>query len=878
MKKILHLLVIFILLCAPAFAEVSNVTIVSVVPPSPNAGDLVTVNFTYDRTSDVWNQSFFLGAVSTMGTFQSGSTLGQTFKVANGTVDIGGTGDGAASASSGNGMGDGNGSSLIASPASFTFHIPDTLEGGPYFILIGGKRDFVDSGSALPVSQANYPFTVPLPPASASVTKTAEATTVIPGGLVLYTLNYSYVNSNSLVLTDAVPPNCTLQQISPGGTSSGTAAGSALTWTLPAVSKKKADKVWFLVSVDAAAAPGTIINNSADWALTDTFSAVTNGTTNDTTVTVIRPFAFTKSQQPATAQMGDTVTYMLSVSLTGYSLKSYDTFDSNPITGFHSIGGSWSWMSDGAGSGYLYSPSQSGTYPQYLRDTPTDLCDGIIQADIYVGAGGYEDGLISFRHSNTNPALAYGVGISGDHTPGDLYLQKTNPGVAAPYSPASWHSNAISVSDSQWYTVKVQVKNLSGNTTGLWAKTWLKGSAEPANWMLAVTDTANATYTQMPGCGYIGFQGHPDNYNYYDNLKVISGDPIAMEAVIFDSIPAEITYIDGTAAVAGVHDAAVYDSVSNVVSWLYPGLKTDIADVLMWSGVVSSCGQITNTGAIKANGFNPIINSNSVMYDVPCGTPSITPTITPTSTITVTVTSTITVTSTPTMTVTSTMTPTPILPVLAMSKSVAPGTAATGETITYTIRVRNTGLIAADNVIIWDTLPPKHTYISGGVYNAADRVVNYSAASIATGAFMDFSFTAMLDDTINKKENFYNTALSNCDGAASAFVSNQTTLAANVPDLDLKKDITYPNPTDGEAIIVYHLSVRADVTIKVFTISGETVRVIDGVKGVKGENRTLWDGLNTAGERVSSGVYIYKIEAVNGDEKKFVFGKMAVMK
>jgi len=54
--------------------------------------------------------------------------------------------------------------------------------------------------------------------------------------------------------------------------------------------------------------------------------------------------------------------------------------------------------------------------------------------------------------------------------------------------------------------------------------------------------------------------------------------------------------------------------------------------------------------------------------------------------------------------------------------------------------------------------------------------------------------------------------------------------------------------------------------------------VIDGVKGVKGENRTLWDGLNTAGERVSSGVYIYKIEAVNGDEKKFVFGKMAVMK
>jgi len=136
----------------------------------------------------------------------------------------------------------------------------------------------------------------------------------------------------------------------------------------------------------------------------------------------------------------------------------------------------------------------------------------------------------------------------------------------------------------------------------------------------------------------------------------------------------------------------------------------------------------------------------------------------------------------------------------------------------------------------------------------------------------------MLDDTINKKENFYNTALSNCDDAPSAFVSNQTTLAANVPDLELQKDVTYPNPTDGEAIIVYHLSVRADVTIKVFTISGETVRKIEGINGVKGVNKTLWDGLNDAGERVSSGVYIYKIEAVNGDEKKYVFGKMAVMK
>ncbi|MBN2753675.1 MAG: DUF11 domain-containing protein [Candidatus Goldbacteria bacterium] len=861
MKKALLTSVLSLLLSLPLSAAITGIDI-TMTPANPAPGDPVVVTLYY--CANAYEAANFILAFTNTSTLRPDDSPGQVYLVSSAGINN-------PSNATGGGYQVAQQSAAYCQTLTWNLTVPGSLEPGDTIYVIAAGRAYDVRYDSMDSSDS-VSFTVPLPPASASLTKTAEATTVIPGGNVLYTLNYSYVNSNSLVITDMVPPNCTLLQISPGGTNSGTAAGSSLSWTLPATGKRKSDIVWFLVNVDAALAPGATINNSAEWALTDTFSAVTNGISNDTTVTVIRPFAFIKSQQPVTAQMGDTVTYTLSVSLTGYSLNFYDSFDTNPITGYHNIGGSWSWMSDGAGSGYLYSPLQS-SYPQYLRDTPVDFCDGIVQGDIYVGPGGNEDGLISFRHSNTNPALAYGIGVSGDHLPGDLYLQKTNPGVALPYCPVTWCSNALSVSDSRWYTVKVQVNSLSGYSTGIWAKAWAKGEPEPAAWMIAVTDTANATYTQIPACGYVGFQGHPDNYNYYDNLKVINGNPIASGAVIFDTVPAEITYIDGTGALAGVHDAAVYDPVSGVVSWLYPGLQTDKADILIWSGVINSCGQITNTGAIKANDFNPIVNSNSVMYDIPCGTPSITPTITPTSTITITVTPTITVTATPTMT------PTPILPVLVMSKSVAPSSAATGDTITYTIRASNvTGLIAADNVIIWDTLPPKHTYIAGGTYDAVNRVVSFSTGTIPMGSYIDYSFTAMLDDSINKNEKFYNTALSNCDAASSAFVSNQTTLSAIVPDLELKKDVTYPNPTDGEAIIVFHLSVRADVTIKIFTISGETIRKIDGINGVKGVNKTLWDGLNDAGERVSSGVYIYKIDAVNGDEKKYVFGKMAVMK
>ena len=61
--------------------------------------------------------------------------------------------------------------------------------------------------------------------------------------------------------------------------------------------------------------------------------------------------------------------------------------------------------------------------------------------------------------------------------------------------------------------------------------------------------------------------------------------------------------------------------------------------------------------------------------------------------------------------------------------------------------------------------------------------------------------------------------------------------------------------------IVYKLSVDADIKIKIFDVSGETVRQQDGIIGKAGYNAYYWDGKNRGNKRVASGVFIYRIEA-----------------
>ncbi|MFZ5432567.1 MAG: FlgD immunoglobulin-like domain containing protein [Calditrichota bacterium] len=102
--------------------------------------------------------------------------------------------------------------------------------------------------------------------------------------------------------------------------------------------------------------------------------------------------------------------------------------------------------------------------------------------------------------------------------------------------------------------------------------------------------------------------------------------------------------------------------------------------------------------------------------------------------------------------------------------------------------------------------------------------------------------------------------------------------AADIRDLVLpdRFDLAqnFPNPFNPETQIVFNVPATADVRINVYNINGQLVRtLIDGRYSI-GTHQVTWDGRNNAGQIVSAGLYLYRMEAPGYMQTK----KMLLMK
>ena len=76
----------------------------------------------------------------------------------------------------------------------------------------------------------------------------------------------------------------------------------------------------------------------------------------------------------------------------------------------------------------------------------------------------------------------------------------------------------------------------------------------------------------------------------------------------------------------------------------------------------------------------------------------------------------------------------------------------------------------------------------------------------------------------------------------------------------------FPNPFNPETWIPYQLQEGSEVTIGIYSVSGNLVRKLDlgympaGLY-LNSDRSAHWDGKNAAGEQVSSGIYFYTIQA-----------------
>lgn len=91
--------------------------------------------------------------------------------------------------------------------------------------------------------------------------------------------------------------------------------------------------------------------------------------------------------------------------------------------------------------------------------------------------------------------------------------------------------------------------------------------------------------------------------------------------------------------------------------------------------------------------------------------------------------------------------------------------------------------------------------------------------------------------------------------------------------------VVYPNPfrlwRDDEVTFggkEPDQRLTSDATIRIYTISGELVTIIEETDG---DGNATWDGKNQNGEEVVSGVYIYLITS---DDGRTITGKLAVIR
>ena len=101
--------------------------------------------------------------------------------------------------------------------------------------------------------------------------------------------------------------------------------------------------------------------------------------------------------------------------------------------------------------------------------------------------------------------------------------------------------------------------------------------------------------------------------------------------------------------------------------------------------------------------------------------------------------------------------------------------------------------------------------------------------------------------------------------AQSPAIGTQLTIAALTPQATVLLP-NYPNPFNPETWIPYHLTHDAAVTLTIYDTQGGVVRQLDVGHQPAGfyqsrSRAAYWDGRNTVGESVASGVYFYQLTA-----------------
>ncbi len=150
-----------------------------------------------------------------------------------------------------------------------------------------------------------------------------------------------------------------------------------------------------------------------------------------------------------------------------------------------------------------------------------------------------------------------------------------------------------------------------------------------------------------------------------------------------------------------------------------------------------------------------------------------------------------------------------------------------------------------------------------------DRLaVKYIEPGVHFMADMPFSISNYEDITLDK--------LVLVDIDKQRVMKIQVNIIYQAPPLPLDYILfqNYPNPFNPSTAVKFQVPKTSDVTVKIYDMLGQEVRTLFAGEVLRGTYTVNWDGLNDAGEQMSSGSYIYRMIAGEFMQaKKMVFVK-----
>jgi hypothetical protein len=147
-----------------------------------------------------------------------------------------------------------------------------------------------------------------------------------------------------------------------------------------------------------------------------------------------------------------------------------------------------------------------------------------------------------------------------------------------------------------------------------------------------------------------------------------------------------------------------------------------------------------------------------------------------------------------------------------------------------------------------------------GVYTDQLNSAGFPLRTVWTG----FSFMAIRNATVG--------TLARNEFLEATYVLFENGVSSDITGTELPKAYSlaqnFPNPFNPSTRIQFALPSKGHVSLKIYNVAGQLVRTLqDGVMDA-GSHELTWDGSNNLGKSVASGVYFYKINAGDYENRK----------